>query len=145
MFFLEYSLLYIDGKFQFIPELLNWWLVSIVSVNGLMPTWLQAITWTNVDQDALCCFCSKNESTLWVLFFRGNKSIYLHFVSFINIDMTQAVEILSQVRQELTYSSQYHQCWCPGNVRSQGISNHDIDLLKPRYSGIPLERPGMSH
>ena len=24
--------------------------------------------------------------------------------------------------------SQYHGCWCPGDVRSQGISIHDIDL-----------------
>ena len=28
--------------------------------------------------------------------------------------------------------SQYHGCWCPGEVRSQGISSHDIDLVKPR-------------
>ena len=27
---------------------------------------------------------------------------------------------------------QYHGCWCPGNARSQGINNHDIDLVKPR-------------
>ena len=24
--------------------------------------------------------------------------------------------------------SQYHGCWCPGDVRSQGISSHDIEL-----------------
>ena len=29
--------------------------------------------------------------------------------------------------------SQYHCCWCPGYARSQGISNHDIDLVMPRY------------
>ena len=27
--------------------------------------------------------------------------------------------------------SQYHGCWCPGDVRSQGISSHDIDLFIP--------------
>ena len=33
-------------------------------------------------------------------YFRGNIKIYLHFVSFLHIDMTQVVEILPQVRQE---------------------------------------------
>ena len=97
-------------------------------------------------------------------FFKGNKKIYLHFMSFFHIDMAQVVEILPQVWQELTYSTraywfyivnimgayvlgtqgarasatmiftmlnwilqrQYHGCWCPGDARSQGISNHDI-------------------
>ena len=31
--------------------------------------------------------------------------------------------------------SQYHGCWCPGDVRSQGISSHDIDLVKLRLLG----------
>ena len=26
-------------------------------------------------------------------------------------------------------------CWCPGDARSQGISNHDTDLVKPRWLG----------
>ena len=30
---------------------------------------------------------------------RGNINIYLHFVSFLHIDMTQVVEILPQIRQ----------------------------------------------
>ena len=37
--------------------------------------------------------------------FRENKNIYLHFMSFFHIDMTQVVEIIIQVRQELTYST----------------------------------------
>ena len=28
--------------------------------------------------------------------------------------------------------NQYHGCWCPGDVRSQSNSSHDIDLGKPR-------------
>ena len=43
--------------------------------------------------------------TLYMLIFSGNKNIYLHFMSFLHIDMTQVVEILLQVRQELTYST----------------------------------------
>ena len=38
-------------------------------------------------------------------FFRGNINIYLHFVSFLHIDMTQVVEILPQISQEFTYST----------------------------------------
>ena len=37
-------------------------------------------------------------------FLRGNKNIYLRFVSFLHCDMTQVAEILPQVRKELTYS-----------------------------------------
>ena len=44
--------------------------------------------------------------TLYVLiFFRENVDIYLHFVSYLRIDMTQVVEILPQIRQEPTYST----------------------------------------
>ena len=38
-------------------------------------------------------------------FFRGNMNIYLHFVSFLHISMTQVVEILPQIRQEPAYST----------------------------------------
>ena len=38
-------------------------------------------------------------------FSRGNKNIYFRFMSFLHIDMTQVVEILPQVEQELTYST----------------------------------------
>ena len=45
-------------------------------------------------------------------FFRGNKNIYLQFISFLHIAMTQVVEILPQVRQELIYSTQsIHVSW----------------------------------
>ena len=38
-------------------------------------------------------------------FFREDINIYLHFVSYLHIDTTQVVEILSQIRQEPTYST----------------------------------------
>ena len=38
-------------------------------------------------------------------FLRGNKNIYLHFMSFLHIYMRQVIEILSPVRQKLTYST----------------------------------------
>ena len=60
-------------------------------------------------------------------------------MSFLHIDMAQVVETFPQVRQGPTYStysgSQYHGCWCPGDARSQGISNNDIDLVKLRKLG----------
>ena len=67
-------------------------------------------------------------------FFRGNINIYLHFVSFLHIDTMQVVEILplEQDKNLPILHNQYHGCWCPGDVRSQGISSHDIDLVKPR-------------
>ena len=30
------------------------------------------------------------------------------------------------------FHSQYHGCWWPGDARSQSISSHGIDLIKPR-------------
>ena len=38
-------------------------------------------------------------------FSRGTINIYLHFVSFLHIDVTQVFEILPQIRQEPTYST----------------------------------------
>ena len=38
-------------------------------------------------------------------FFRESINMYKHFVSYLHIDMTQVVEILSQIRQEPTYST----------------------------------------
>ena len=79
-------------------------------------------------------FCSGSIFSLNPLhakFFRGNINMYLHFMSFFFIDMTQVVEILPQIRPGPTHS-QYHGCCCAGDARSQGISSYDIDLVKPR-------------
>ena len=74
--------------------------------------------------------------------------------------MTQVVEILPRLRQELTYPknierhtahsivswpnpilhSQYHGCWCPGDARSQCISNHDIDYVEQKLFGPHTSR-----
>ena len=37
-------------------------------------------------------------------FFRGNLNIYLHFMSFLHIDLTQVLKTLPQVREEPTHS-----------------------------------------
>ena len=50
--------------------------------------------------------CKLDILTLYVLIFlRENINIYLQFVSFVHIDTTQLVEILTQIRQEPTYST----------------------------------------
>ena len=52
-----------------------------------------------------CCrvdFISLNP--LHAKFFRGNINIYLHFMSFIHIDMTRVLKILPQVREGPAYS-----------------------------------------
>ena len=46
----------------------------------------------------------KHINRLRAKFFRGNINIYLHFVSFLHIDMTQILKILPEVREGLTYS-----------------------------------------
>ena len=67
-------------------------------------------------------------------FFRRNINICLQFMSFLRNDMTQVVEILLQVRQGPNHFI-YWILWLlmSWDARSQGISNHDIDLVKPRY------------
>ena len=63
--------------------------------------------------------------------------MYLQFLSFLQTDMTQVFEILSQVRQQLTYST-LPISWVMimgDDTRSLGISNHVIDLVKPGELG----------
>ena len=36
--------------------------------------------------------------------------------------------------------SQYHVCWCPGDMRSQGISKHGIDLVRKKYCLVCMGR-----
>ena len=67
-------------------------------------------------------------------FFIGNLKKYLHFISYHHTDMTQVVEILPHVIQELTCSTLHRGCRFSGDTRSQGISNHDIDYVEPEWS-----------
>ena len=50
-------------------------------------------------------------------FFWGNTNIYLHFMSFLHIDLTQVLKhFLKQEKHLHVLYSQYHGCWCPGDV-----------------------------
>ena len=37
----------------------------------------------------------------------------------------------------LNLRTQYHGCWLSDDARSQGINNHDIDLVKPGKNSVP--------
>ena len=39
------------------------------------------------------------------------------------------LDILLGVLHHISHTVQYHGCWWPGDARSQGINNHDIDLF----------------
>ena len=53
-----------------------------------------------------------------------------NFCSLLNIDVTQSVEALPGKDQYIIYI-QYHNCWWPGETRSQGISTYVIDPAYP--------------
>ena len=40
---------------------------------------------------------------------------------------------------------QYHACWCPKDLRSQGISRHDIDQINRNILSLALEELTLSH
>ena len=72
------------------------------------------------------------------LFLRKIK-MYLHFLSFLNVQMTQVFEIILHIRQYLLIlHSQYHGCWWPSDARSQGIRSHAVGLLL-RYYKLPMK------
>ena len=51
------------------------------------------------------CFVWGSINSLRAKFFRGNMSIYLHFMSFLHTNKTQVVEIPPRVRQGPAYST----------------------------------------
>ena len=83
--------------------------------------------------------CRQPFNPLRANFFRGNKNIYLHFMSFLHTDMTQVVEILPRGRQKSILHSQYHGHWCPGDTKSHVINNSDFDYVEPnQFSSCAL-------
>ena len=47
---------------------------------------------------------------------------------------------LGEDKDLFTLLSQYHGCWCPGDVRSQGINSHGIDLVLLEWSSFSTRR-----
>ena len=48
--------------------------------------------------------CSNSLNPLRAKLFKGNKNIYLHFMSFLHIDLTRVLKILPQVGAGSAYS-----------------------------------------
>ena len=67
----------------------------------------------------------------------GNIQIWLYFLSFHETSMKQVVQILHRGidMDPFLLHGKYHGCWCPGDIRSQGISSHGIDAVLSEYSG----------
>ena len=71
--------------------------------------------------------------TLYMLIFSDRtKYIYVLCHSSIFVRHRKLKYFLKKDKDLSILHSQYHGCWCPGDARSQGINNHDIDLVKPR-------------
>ena len=49
----------------------------------------------------------------------------MHFISFLSTEMAHL----------------HHVCWCPGDARSQAISNHGIGIVIQVYSGLSTITP----
>ena len=70
--------------------------------------------------------------SLCAKFYRGNIYIYILCHSSTLIWHRYLKSFLKLEKDLHIPYSQYHGCWCPGDVRSQGISSHDTDLVKLR-------------
>ena len=90
----------------------------------------QAITWAYVDPDLSghMAWLRHNELTQGMLnFSEKNPEIYLYFTWFLDMGMSQVVEINSQERHDYPYCTQpLTHCWWPGNAWSQGNSSYGL-------------------
>ena len=66
----------------------------------------------------------------WVLFIMRHENIF----AFLNTEVVQVVEIISHERKGPVHPTQsIPHCWCSGNIRSQGVCSHGIDLVISEY------------
>ena len=63
-----------------------------------------------------------------------NICIYNHFS--VLRKLRQLKSFLLDDKELFIPHNQYHGCWWPGNIRSQGISNHGIDKVIKQYSWL---------
>ena len=78
--------------------------------------------------------------TLEVWWYLRKYKIFFTFpiiLQHLNGTRPQVVDpLLVEGKNLFIQQSQYHGCWWPGDSRSQGISNHSIDLDFQKYSSI---------
>ena len=66
-------------------------------------------------------------------FFSRTINMYLQFSSFSMLIWRRYLKsFVMEDKKLFIWRSQYRGCWWSGDARSQGTSNHDIDLVKPR-------------
>ena len=80
----------------------------------------------------------------WNYFTKHRKCICTFIIISQRIDGTGSwIFFLVEDKDPLILHSQYHCCWWPGNARSQGISNHGIDLFLPEFQHLDGWRPSL--
>ena len=98
--------------------------ISIGLGNSLAPNRRQAITWTS---DDWWWRNGHHWATMFKLllgcFFKWSIKVYVNFLLFLGTESSLSKAGPSILRIH------YHGCTCPGPLRLQGISSHDIDKL----------------
>ena len=106
-----YKMLHCGIWHRCIQGIVRWVYTRLSQVANLKPFFME---YKDLHSQYCVCWwpnrrqCIKNHVIFHPLrtkFFSGNKNISLNFMSFLHIHMSQVVEILSNVRQELTYST----------------------------------------
>ena len=93
-------------KILSIGQVKNWGYVQ-PSESSLDPHYSVSSLNPGISSADLCMFTGwkNNINPLGAKFFRENINIYLHFVSYLHIDMTRVAEILPQIGQGLAHST----------------------------------------
>ena len=104
----------------------RWSSIMNTAVPGHMVPWWKKMTWHQCCDDTLGL-------TLYMLDYSEGTWTYIYILCHSSklIWHRYLKSILKQDQDLHILHSQYHGCWCPCEVRSQGISSHDIDLDKP--------------
>ena len=63
--------------------------------------------------------------------------IYIYFSDFSSRRWHSWLKtIVTMDKEPFILNGQFHDYWCPGDARSQGISSHGVDLVLSEYSGF---------
>ena len=74
--------------------------------------------------------------SMWCWIFpRKYKYMFAFFIFFWTLKYCQLLKFAPKEDKNICAAcGQYQGCWWPGDAKSQGISNHDIDLVITEYS-----------
>ena len=74
-----------------------------------------------------CQLCDSNMETRWLYFESIEKKSHTHTQIHKHTHTTDLKPLKCGHRINPVQHSKYHGCWCPGSLRRQDISTHDID------------------